>query len=435
MATKIFPESFDFIEFALEPRVEAGRVVSRERRLQRPDRLQIRLLEGAADGHRLADGLHLGAEAPVGARELLEGEARNFHDHVVERGLEAGRSHLGYVVLELVERVADGEERGDLGDREASRLRRERGRARDARVHLDDDAPAGLRVDRPLHVGAAGLDADLLEDADGVVAHRLVFAVGQRLDRRDGDRVAGVDAHRVHVLDGADDHGVAGLVAHHLHFEFLPADERLLDQYLVVERCLQAARDDLAEFALVVRDAAAGAAEGEAGADDERPRADIRRDPLRLLRRMGAPRLRHVESELRHGGLEEVAVLGARDGLGVRADHLYSAFCEDAGLRQPRRHVERGLSAKRREQRVRALLADDRGDGVDGQRLDVGRLGHLRVGHHRRRIGVREDDFVSLFAQRLHRLAAGVVEFAALADYNRTGADDQYLFQVGSLHT
>ena len=33
-------------------------------------------------------------------------------------------------------------------------------------------------------------------------------AVGERLLRRDGDRVAGVDAHRVDVLDRADDHDV-----------------------------------------------------------------------------------------------------------------------------------------------------------------------------------------------------------------------------------
>jgi hypothetical protein len=37
------------------------------------------------------------------------------------------------------------------------------------------------------------------------VAHDLVLAVGERLRRRHGDRVAGVHAHGVEVLDRADD--------------------------------------------------------------------------------------------------------------------------------------------------------------------------------------------------------------------------------------
>jgi hypothetical protein len=44
-----------------------------------------------------------------GAGELLEGEARDLHDHVVDGRLEGRRRHAGDVVLDLVERVADGE--------------------------------------------------------------------------------------------------------------------------------------------------------------------------------------------------------------------------------------------------------------------------------------------------------------------------------------
>ena len=100
-------------------------------------RLEERLAEGAADAHRLADRLHLRAERRVRARELLEGEARELDDDVVERRLEARRRRPGQVVRDLVERVADGELGRDLGDRIAGRLRRQRGGARDARVHLD----------------------------------------------------------------------------------------------------------------------------------------------------------------------------------------------------------------------------------------------------------------------------------------------------------
>ena len=69
-------------------------------------------------------------------------------DHVVDGRLEAGRRHARDVVGDLVEAIADRELRGDLRDRKAGRLRRQRRAARDARVHLDHDHPAVLR-DRP----------------------------------------------------------------------------------------------------------------------------------------------------------------------------------------------------------------------------------------------------------------------------------------------
>ena len=201
----------------------------------------------------------------VGAGEFLEGEARNFGDDVVDGRLERGRRRAaGDVVGDLVERVADRELGRDLGDRKAGRLRGQRRGARHARIHLDDDQPAVGRIDRELHVRAAGLDPDLAQHRDRGVAHDLVFLVGQRQRRRDGDRIAGMHAHRIEVLDRADDDAVVVLVAHHLHLEFLPAEHRFLDQHLVGRRGVDAALDDVDELRLVVGDAAAGAAEREA---------------------------------------------------------------------------------------------------------------------------------------------------------------------------
>ena len=40
-------------------------------------------------------------------------------------------------------------------------------------------------------------------------------------------------AHGIEVLDGADDHGVVVLVAHQLHFQLFPAQDRLLQQNFV----------------------------------------------------------------------------------------------------------------------------------------------------------------------------------------------------------
>ena len=139
--------------------------------LQRAHRFQQRLLKGAADRHDFAHGLHLRTERFVCARKLFELPLRNFDDHVVERRLEARRRLARDVVGDLVERVADRKLGRDLRDGESGRLRRQRRGARYARVHLDDDHAAVVRIDGKLDVRAAGLDADLADDSDGRVAH------------------------------------------------------------------------------------------------------------------------------------------------------------------------------------------------------------------------------------------------------------------------
>ena len=114
--------------------------------LERPHALHERFLEGAADRHRLAHRLHLRRQRPIGLRELLEVPARDLDDDVVDGRLEGGRRQARDVVRDLVEVIAERQLGGDLRDREAGGLRRQRRRPRHARVHLDDDHPAVRRV-------------------------------------------------------------------------------------------------------------------------------------------------------------------------------------------------------------------------------------------------------------------------------------------------
>ena len=242
--------------------------------LPRAVRLEERLAEGAADAHRLAHRLHLRAQGPVGAGELLEGEAGELDDDVVERRLEAGRRRARQVVRDLVEGVADCETRGDLRDRIAGRLGGKRRRARDARVHLDHAHVARLAAAGELDVRAAGVDADRADHGGGRVAQLLVRLVGQRHLRRDRDRVARVDAHRIEVLDRADDDDVVDAVAHDLELELVPAAHRLLHQHLADRRLGEAALDLPVQLIRAVREAAAVAAEREGGPDDGRDHAN-----------------------------------------------------------------------------------------------------------------------------------------------------------------
>ena len=82
-------------------------------------------------------------------------------------------------------------------------------------------------------------------------------------------------AHRVEVLDRADDDAVARGVAHHLELELLPALERLLDEHLPDRARREACGDPLLELLRRPRDPAAAAAERERRADDRRAHVPV----------------------------------------------------------------------------------------------------------------------------------------------------------------
>src|SRR3546814_357696 len=109
---------------------------------------------------------------------------------------------------------------------------------------------------------------------------------------------------------------------------------------------------------------------------------------------------------------------------GIGADHLDAIFGQRAVVEQGERGVERGLPAHRRQHRVGALPLDDLRDDLWGDRLDIGGVGEVGIGHDRRRVGVDEDDAIALFLQRLDRLRSRIVELARLSDDDRAGAED-----------
>ena len=142
--------------------------------------------------------------------------------------------------------------------------------------------------------------------------------------------------------------------------------------------------------------------------------------------------LRHVDADLAHRVLEQQAILGHLDGGNLRADELDVVLLEDAELVELHRQVERGLPAHRRQHGVGPLLVDDPLEHVGGQRLDVGAVGQLGVGHDRGRIAVDQHHLEPLALQRLERLRPGVVELAGLADDDRARPDHQHPMDVST---
>ena len=399
--------------------------------LERAHGLAKRLFERAADRHDLAHGLHARGERRVGALELLKGEAGHLDHAVVDRRLEARRRGASDVVGDLIEGITHGKTRGGLGNGEARGLGGEGRGTAHTRVHLDDDEASVLGVDRELHVRAARLDADLLQNRQGGGAHALVLEIGQGLRRGDGDGVARVHAHGVEVLDGAHDDAVAGAVAHDLHLVLLPALDGLLDEHLSRRGQLEALGHDLDELGLVVGHAAAGATHGEARAQHARIARGFH-DLERVLDRVGVTGAGDLEAELGHGLVEELAVLATLDRGEVAADHLDAVTLEHAGLRQLDGGVETGLAAERGQQRIGALSLDHTLDELGGNGLHIGAVGQAGIGHDGRGIGVHQHDLVTVLLEDLAGLGAGIIELAGLADDDRAGADDEDALDVGT---
>ena len=92
-----------------------------------------------------------------------------------------------------------------------------------------------------------------------------------------------------------------------------------------------------------------------------------------------------------------------------------------------------GLTAEGGQHRVGPLLLDDLLENPHVERLDIGRIREIRVGHDRRRVRVGEDDPIALLTQDPARLRARVVELTGLTDHYGPGADDQDRRDVSAL--
>ena len=231
-----------------------------------------------------------------------------------------------------------------------------------------------------------------------------------------------MDAHRVHILDRADDDAVVGGVTHHLHLEFLPSEDGFLDQHLADRRQPQAVADNFLEFGTVVSHPATFAAKGKGRSDDRRQPDRVERleRVVEIVHRAGAGTM---QPDLFHRHAEQFAVLCLFDGIGTRPDHLDTEFFERAVLVQRQRCVQCRLATHCRQQRVGALGLDDARHRRRSNRLDIGGVCHLRVGHDGRRVGVDQDHPVPLCLQRLAGLCPGIVELAGLTNNDRAGAD------------
>ena len=74
--------------------------------------------------------------------------------------------------------------------------------------------------------------------------------------------------HWIDIFDRADDDGIVLFVADNLHLIFFPTQKRFFDQHLGRRAGIKPAGNDLDKLFPVIGNAATGAAQREAGADD-----------------------------------------------------------------------------------------------------------------------------------------------------------------------
>ncbi len=242
--------------------------------------------------------------------------------------------------------------------------------------------------------------------------------------------------HRVDILDRAHDHDVVAAVAHQFEFVFLPSEDGLFDQHVRGRRRGETTTGDTFEVSRVVRHAGAETTHRERRAHDDRV-TEFGDRVVGLVHRVADPRARGLPADLGDDVLELLPVLAALDGIEVGADQFDIVLVEDALLGQRDRGVERGLPAEGGEHgvdrgAVRGFGREDLLDEFGGDRLDVGGVGELRVGHDRRGVRVDEGDPQALLAQHPACLGAGVVELAGLTDDDRARSDDQDVGEIGT---
>src|SRR5699024_6457283 len=129
-----------------------------------------------------------------------------------------------------------------------------------------------------------------------------------------------------------------------------------------------------------------------------------------VVHRVGDPGAGDLRAATFHDPFEGMAVFTGVDRLHPDADEFDVVFRQHARIMEGDGGVERRLPAERGE----------------------GRVGELRVGHDRGRVGVDEDDPQALLLQHAAGLGARVVELRGLADDDGAGADDENTGEIGT---
>ncbi len=399
---------------------------------QRPQTLLKGLLEGPADGHGFAHRFHGSGEDIRGFGKFFKCPPGNFDHAVINGRFKTGHGFAGDIIGYFIQGISHRQFGRDLGNGKTGGFGSQGRTSRHPGVHFHHNDIPVFRIHGKLHIGAPRVHTDLPDDGNGRITQYLIFFVREGLDRRHGDGISSVNPHGIHILDGADDNHIIGMVPHHLQFIFLPSQHRFLQLDLADKRCIQTGLGHAVQLFHVVGHPAAGAAQREAGPDNQRE-SDLFCDCLHLRKIVGKPALGNAQADLVHGVAEKLSVFGLVDGFNGGADQFHVVLFKYPCFGGFDGGVQSGLASQSGQHSIRPFRSDHLAQGVRCDRFDIDPVRGFRIGHDGGRIGVDEDHLESLFLQGFAGLGAGIVEFAGLADNNGTGPDDQDFFDIITL--
>ena len=240
-----------------------------------------------------------------------------------------------------------------------------------------------------------------------------------------------MDTHRIEVFDRTDNDAIVLVVPYHFHFIFFPTENRLLDQQFIGRRKIQPALTNFDKLFLVIGNSATTATHGERRTDNRRE-TDLRLHLDGFFHAMRDGRTGHVETNLAHGLAEPIPVLGFVDGIPGGANHFHIVLFQHAFPRQIEGAVQCRLPTHGGQQRIGAFFLNDFGNHSPINRFNIGSIGHLGIGHDGSRIGIDQNNPITLFPERLAGLCTRIVKLTGLTDHNRTGTDNQDTFDVCS---
>ena len=246
-----------------------------------------------------------------------------------------------------------------------------------------------------------------------------------------------MNAHRVKVLNRADDDDVVAQVAHDFEFIFFPAEYRLFDQRFMDGRKIEATRENIEQFFAIIGNAAARAAQGETWPDDD-GEANFAGKLQTIFEIVHQGRFGNIQADALHRIFEVETVFGFLDRGYVGPDELHVIFVEHAAIRkfdckiQGCLPADRGQNGDAGTRRKLALDTDDLFQVLTRERLNVGSVGRLGIGHDGRRVRIRQHHFKALGLKCLASLRTGVVELSGLSDDDRAGAEDEDFGEVSA---
>ena len=155
-------------------------------------------------------------------------------------------------------------------------------------------------------------------------------------------------AHRIKILDRADNDAVVVFITHHLHLVFFPAEHRDFDQNFTGRGKVQSASNNIFEFLAVIGDPATAATHCKRRPNDDRE-TDLGLTLPGLFKAMRNKGLGGLQSNLGHCLAKLFAIFGHVDRFTRGADHLHIVLLQHALAHQVKRTIERGLTAHGRQ--------------------------------------------------------------------------------------